>query len=87
MGIERECSRREDMSQRGELSLIMQDDGDIIVSVLGFESYSDLYSEIHVEFCAVGAGGGRNPEVRQALLQLMDAIDRDNKNNPIPRDL
>jgi hypothetical protein len=77
MSILRECARREDMSQRGELSLIMQDDGDIIVSVLGVESGGPLYQESHVEFCSIGSCGGRSPKVRQALLQLMDAIDQD----------
>lgn len=83
MSISRECSRREDMSQRGELSLIMQDDGDIIVSCLGKESVGDLYSESHVEFCSIGAGGGKSPKVREALIQLMNAIDEDNIRNPI----
>jgi len=83
MSITRECSRREDMSQRGELSIIMQDDGDIIVSCLGIDCCGELYQESHVEFCVPVSGGGRSPRVREALVALMDAIDLDNKDNPI----
>jgi len=71
------------MSQRGELQILIQDDGDIIVSCLGVDVCGRLYKESHVEFCAVGSGGGRSPKVREALLALMDAIDQDNKDRPI----
>ena len=83
MSISRECVRREDMSQRGELQLIQQDDGDIIVCCLGVDSCGDLYQSSHVEFCSIGAGGGRSPKVMEALIQLMNAIDEDNIRDPI----
>ena len=82
--ITRQCSRREDMSQRGELHILIQDDGDIIVSCLGVEPNGTLYQESHVEFCTPVSGGGRSPKVREALLALMNAIDQDNAENPIP---
>mgnify|MGYP003394460097 FL=1 len=83
MTIQRACARREDRSQRGELQLIQQDDGDIIVCCLGVDSCGDLYQSSHVEFCSVGAGGGKSPKVMEALIQLMNAIDEDNARNPI----
>lgn len=75
--------RREDMSPDGRLQLIVQADGDIIVHVIpGLETA--WYASHAVEFCCVGAGGGRSPNVRKALMDLYKAIEKDNAENPLP---
>ena len=70
-------SRRDDMSADGTLNLMMQRDGDIIVSI-----FHGGAREGYIEFCACGAGGGRSPNTRKALEALAEAMDTDNKSNP-----
>jgi hypothetical protein len=70
--------RLEDMSPRGFLRLIKQDDGDIIIGV-GQCDHDGLIEKVaSVEFCTVSAGGGASPRVRAALIQLMGAMAEDN---------
>lgn len=62
--------RLEDMSPRGLLRLLIQDDGDVIVSV----QQNDLQSA-DVEFCT---SGGRSPRTLHALRALAKAMQEDN---------
>ena len=36
-----------------------------------------------VEFCTIGAGGGRSHHTREALKNLIEAIQKDNEEFPI----
>lgn len=74
--------RIEDMSVRGRLRLIQQDDGDIIVAVQP-EQDGLIQGGDSVEFCVPGAGGGRSTHTLAALRALMDAMERDNLERPI----
>jgi flavin-dependent dehydrogenase len=77
----RVVERLEDMSPRGRLRIIQQDDGDIIVAVQSMEE-GLLGIGDSVEFCSGFGGGGKSPHTRQALLALMEAIKLDNLENP-----
>jgi hypothetical protein len=90
-GVEKRVSyeRSEDMSVLGKLMVMIDDDGDAIVSVL-----PDPEGPPHIiasaEFCT-GVGGGRSPRTRLALLHLARAIMLDNeavpdRNRPRPTD-
>lgn len=76
--------RLEDMSSRGRLRLIEQMDGDIIVAV---QSMEDGFLGIgdSVEFCSGYSGGGKSPHTMEALRNLMEAIKKDNAENPIKK--
>jgi len=37
-----------------------------------------------VEFCAIGAGGGRSRHTRKALVDLIEAMKKDDEENPTP---
>lgn len=82
MSITRQVTRNEDMSVRGRLRLIQQDDGDIIVAVQPEEN-GLIMSGASVEFCVPGGGGGRSSNTLAALRALMDAMERDNIERPI----
>ena len=74
-----QAERFEDMSQRGRLRIIQQDDGDMIVYVI-----EDLHSinggpSAGVEFCT---SGGKSPKTREALHSLMIAMAQDNADRP-----
>jgi hypothetical protein len=69
--------RIEDMSVRGRLRIIQQDDGDIIVAVQS-ERDGLLQPGDSVEFCTIGTGGGRSPRTLNALRALMAAMEGDN---------
>jgi hypothetical protein len=57
---------RSDMGEE-TLVLLVEDDGDVIVSVVNPKAYNSA------QFCTL-AGGGKSPRVRDALLALADAI-------------
>lgn len=78
----RTVTRREDMSARGYLKILQQDDGDIIVAVYP-EEHGLIQPGGSVEFCAPGAGGGRSAHTLAALRALMVAMERDNSERPI----
>ncbi len=69
-------TRLEDMSPTGELTLHLQDDGDVVVSIRQTHSSSAL-SELReprtatVEFCT---SGGRSPKTIHALRNLFEAM-------------
>ena len=76
--------RLEDMSSRGRLRLIEQDDGDIIVAVQSMDN-GFLQPGDSVEFCALFSGGGGSPKTLDALRALMDAMRQDNIDSPRKR--
>lgn len=71
--------RIEDMSPRGYLKLLQQDDGDIIVAVYPEEG-GLIQPGGSVEFCT---SGGRSPRTHKALRALMVAMAADNAERPI----
>lgn len=81
--------RCEDMRPlgKGVLEVLQEDDGDIIVALVTFDGdWNDAsrFSSTSVQFCAAGgAGGGRSPRTREALLALMRAIEDDNQTTPL----
>lgn len=68
--------RIEDMSPRGFLRVIVQDDGDVVVAV---HEYRDemVQPGSAAEFCAPYTGGGKSPHTWKALRELFDAMKRD----------
>lgn len=54
--------------------------GDMIVGVIDPESEGEMFTQ--VEFCGMGAGGG-SPNTLAALRALLEAIEKDNRENPI----
>ena len=70
--------RREDMSPTGELRLLVQPDGDVIIECYG-EDFPKGMKTAQVEFTFPGIGGGRSPNTRNALINLIEAIELDNK--------
>ena len=83
----RYVERFDDMSARGRLTLIQQDDGDIVVGLIpsSREEFEQKGMMQSAEFCTIGAGGGQSPRTLQALRALMDAIDQDNRELPQQR--
>ncbi|MEY2640863.1 MAG: hypothetical protein RL150_256 [Candidatus Parcubacteria bacterium] len=79
-----------DMNAIRWLLVMRQSDGDIIVrivqegEVVGGEDYGNpMVPSAEVEFCL---SGGRSKHTRVALLALMEAMERDNQERPIPYD-
>lgn len=73
----REAERFEDMSPRGRLRVLQQDDGDMIVCVIEDMESGGCCAGLtaSVEFCT---SGGKSPRTRAALLALMQAMAEDN---------
>jgi hypothetical protein len=63
------------------MQIHIQEDGDIILAILPDPSEEYRYAK-SVEFCTIGAGGGRSPNTRKALLELFKAIELDNLEDP-----
>jgi hypothetical protein len=78
--MSRYVERNEDMSPRGRLRVIIQDDGDAIVSVVS--DPDELRFMPSAEFCT-HAGGGRSKHTREAIYALFLAMERDNKERPL----
>lgn len=70
-------ARLESMSRRGFMSLIREDDGDIIIAVAE-EDRSGVVRIADVQFCTAGIGGGGSKRTHAALLDLMAAMAADN---------
>jgi hypothetical protein len=69
------------MSPLGQLMVMIQDGGDVIISVI--QDPDDRISAFpSVEFCAPGAGGGQSTHTRKALVDLYNAIKKDNEETP-----
>lgn len=73
--------RNEDMSPDGKLTVIMQEDGDLIVAIDSYDAMG-FRSSASAEFCTHG-GGGYSKHTREALIKLAEAIEKDNKEKPI----
>ncbi len=73
-------TRYEDMSPDGRLTLFIEEDGDVIVDVEGYDMPGNRV-RVNVQFCTMG-GGGQSPAVRKALLNLALAIIEDNRTKP-----
>lgn len=71
----KEAERFEDMSRRGRLRVIQQDDGDMIVVCIEDPSSVNGGVMAGVEFCT---SGGKSPKTREALRALMHAMAADN---------
>ncbi len=78
---ERNVGRMGEMAPKGEMQLQvhLDGDGDVIVAVT--ELRHDRLEIASCEFCT-GAGGGRSPNTRLALIALMVAIEKDNADSP-----
>lgn len=74
-----EAERFEDMSPRGRLRVLQQDDGDIIVCVVEDPSSHNGGTIADVEFCT---SGGKSPKTLAALQALMQAMAEDNADRP-----
>jgi len=75
-----ECvTRKEDMSPDGRLRVFQQDDGDVIISIV--PSSDGIKMLPSAEFCT-RSGGGRSPHTRKAILALMEAMRKDNAEDP-----
>lgn len=74
-----EAERFEDMSRRGRLRVIQQDDGDMIVSVIEDPDSVNGGHMAGVEFCT---SGGKSPKTREALRALMLAMAAENAERP-----
>lgn len=75
----REAERFEDMSQRGRLRVLQQDDGDMVVSVIEDPNSPMGGAMARVEFCT---SGGKSPKTLAALRNLMLAMAEDNADKP-----
>jgi hypothetical protein len=76
------AKRREDQSPDGELVVLRNQLGDISVGVKVSEERRKFQMIPNVEFCVIGVGRGRSPHTMKALDNLIDAMERDNKENP-----
>lgn len=73
----RDVARLDDMSADGHLRVLLDHDCDVIVEVFDGSSFAA------VEFCNPGGGGGgQSSRTRQALIELMRAIEADNVDRP-----
>ncbi len=79
-------ARLGDMHPNRGLRLFRQEDGDIIITIVqegclvrgrSLDGREEVSAE--VEFCT---SGGKSPRTREALAQLMKAIELDNKESP-----
>lgn len=75
--MSKEAERFEDMSPRGRLRVIQQDDGDMIVCVIEDPNSQGCCAGLSasVEFCT---SGGKSRRTREALRALMHAMAEDN---------
>lgn len=77
--VETPVVRQEDM-EIGWLRLIVQEDGDVCLTVGDGRKMA-----VGIEFCTVGTGGGRSPRTVKALRELAQAMYLDNLENPLDR--
>lgn len=74
--------RRGDMGQE-VLQAIIQDDGDVCISIHNSARDFREFSKIGMEFCTIGSGGGKSPHTLRALQELVLAMARDEKGVPL----
>lgn len=71
----RQEQRIDDMSRYARLSVMLDDEGDFIVTVIPDPFLNPDAYPISVEFCS---SGGKSPATREALLNLLNAMEKDN---------
>ncbi len=59
---------RGDMDPVAQLAVTVQDDGDVVLSVLNDNGFNTI------EFCTPGTGGGKSPHTHAALRLLANAM-------------
>ena len=72
----KDVGRIGDMSPTARLRVGLDGDCDVYLSI------RDEKGEATVEFCTAGAGGGKSPRTREALIALMVAMEADNAEDP-----
>jgi hypothetical protein len=72
------AERFEDMSPRGRLRVLREQDGDVIVCVIPDPQAHPGQPMLSVEFCTSGGG---SPRTHAALLNLLDAMAQDNEDH------
>lgn len=77
--------RKDDNSTGKVLVLCASSLDDIELGILDFDAEPHML-KMTVTFTTVTIGGGHSPNVRKALKELADAIEKDNKVNPLPED-
>lgn len=75
-------SRREDMSPRGQLRVLVDEEGDIHVAVYSDDGTGFIDNSASIEFCSCGIGGGKSPNTMRALRELAKAMELDNNQYP-----
>ena len=75
-----------DMDPKSRLRIYRDAEGDIIVQVLQF-GRQGLLTVSEVEYCTMPRGGGRSPNTFDALLKVIEAMDRDNRIGAIPTEI
>lgn len=75
-GSQNLVERLEDMSPKGRLRVVFDNDGDVIVAIVPDPNSHDTGGS--VEFCTIGFGGGGSPHTRNACIALFKAMERDN---------
>lgn len=71
-----DVGRYGDMSTSAHIRVGLDGDGDVYVSVW------DETTGASIEFCNAFNGGGKSPRTREALIELMKAIEADNAEDP-----
>ncbi len=72
---QKDVGRYGDMHPDNHLRVGLDSDNDVYLSVWGNHGAD-------IEFCVPGAGGGKSPRTREALIALMVAIEADNAETP-----
>ncbi len=79
---EKHVSRLGDMHPTKTLEILVQRDGDVVLAIHNSGSPMEEDGErACIEFCV---SGGRSHRVREALYLLVEAIEEENKQNPLP---
>lgn len=80
--MNKSVSRKEDMSPRGQIKVLIDDQGDIHVTVFEDNGNGIIENSASIEFCCCGSGGGKSPNTVRALRDLAEAIKLDNCKTP-----
>jgi hypothetical protein len=62
-----------DMGEEVRMGLLLQADGDVVVTLQKVEGRLVLPG-LSIEFCSVGSGGGRNPEIVKGLREIIQRL-------------
>ncbi len=67
----------DDWDNKSRLFLHIQEDGDIIVTVL--QKKGNHLEKAEIEFCTPLSGGGKSPKTHEALVRLFEAMQKENE--------